>query len=371
VRVSNDTNLNTSPAWTSDGALIFVSGMGGGSSRDLWMQRISSDLKPRGDALRITTGLNAHTISTDRSGQKLAYSVFTTVANVWSTPIPSRPVENPNVSQVTSGNQTIEAADVSPDGKWLAYDSNLNGNADIFKIPIAGGEPQQLTHNGFDNFVPRWSPDGTQIAFHSLLKGNRDAYVMDASGGNMTPAVSTPAEEYIPVWAPDGNSLLYFIIPDSIYQVTRTSRRPDRWGKPRFLLNASVAAFTRDGRQIVSVELDLAACTTCIAGIFTRNPDGSGRQKIPATKLMEVISSPGNPISSADSRHLYFSAREKDGTSSIWQLPVNGDPETRLVHFTDPNHQFFRPAFSADSKNFYIVLGDRQSDIWTMELKKK
>jgi Tol biopolymer transport system component len=86
---------------------------------------------------------------------------------------------------------------------------------------------------------------------------------------------------------------------------------------------------------------------------------------------MQVISSPGNPISSPDSRHLYISAREKDGTSSIWQLPANGDPETRLVHFTDPDHQFFRPSFSSDSKSFYLVLGDRQSDIWTMELKKK
>jgi hypothetical protein len=45
-------------------------------------------------------------------------------------------------------------------GQWLAYDSNINGNQDIFKMPVAGGEPQQLTRNMGDNFNPTWSPDG-------------------------------------------------------------------------------------------------------------------------------------------------------------------------------------------------------------------
>jgi hypothetical protein len=63
--------------------------------------------------------------------------------------------------------------------------------------------------------------------------------------------------------------------------------------------------------------------------------------------------------------------REKDGTSSIWQFPINGDPERRLMHFTDPTRQFYRPVLDLDSANFFLVLGDRQSDIWTMELKKQ
>jgi hypothetical protein len=43
----------------------------------------------------------------------------------------------------------------------------------------------------------------------------------------------------------------------------------------------------------------------------------------------------------------------------------------RLVHFTDPAQQFYRTSLDADSKNFYFTFGDRQSDVWTMELKKK
>jgi len=40
VRITDDTHLNTSPAWTPDGAVLFVSSMGG--NRDIYMQRISS-----------------------------------------------------------------------------------------------------------------------------------------------------------------------------------------------------------------------------------------------------------------------------------------------------------------------------------------
>jgi serine/threonine-protein kinase len=371
VRISDETHLNTSPAWTPDGAVLFVSTLGG--ARDIWMQRIASDLKPKGDPMRLTTGLNAHTITVDKAGQTLAYSVFTTAANVWTTPIPSSPVESPKIRQVTTGNQTIEWAAVSPDGKWLAYDSNLNGNADIFKIPIEGGEAQQLTHNGVDNFVPFWSPDGTQIAFHSLLKGNRDPYVMDASGANVTPVVTTPSEEYNPLWTADGNALTYFVAPDSMFLVKRISRNPDRWGKPSLLVRGATMAYSPDGQEaLVGVQTDNVICSACPAALYAMKPDGSEKRPLLAAKeLPKVVASAGNIWYGSDSRRVFLPIRERDGSSSIWQLPLHGNPEMRLVHLTDPGRQFYRAAISADAKNFYFALGDRQSDIWTMELKKK
>jgi hypothetical protein len=80
---------------------------------------------------------------------------------------------------------------------------------------------------------------------------------------------------------------------------------------------------------------------------------------------------PGEILWSTDSRHMFVAVREKDGTSAIWQLPMNGDAEMRRVHLKDPDRQFYRSNIDLDSKNFYFPLGDRQSDVWTMELKKK
>jgi hypothetical protein len=126
----------------------------------------------------------------------------------------------------------------------------------------------------------------------------------------------------------------------------------------------------RDGRQLLVSEKDNLFCASCPAGLYIMKPDGTDRQTIGVKKVVQVMSDMDEPVSSVDSRHLYLSIRENDGTSSIWQLPLDGDPERRLVHLTDPRRQFYRLPFGIDAKNFYFIIGDRQSDIWTMELKK-
>jgi Tol biopolymer transport system component len=369
VRVTDNTNLNVSPVWTPDGALLFVSSRGG--SRDIYILRLKGDLSPRGEPSRLTTGLNAHTISIDREGKTLAYSVFTMAANIWAAPIATSDPENPRLRQITTGNQTIETAFISPDGKWIAYDSNINGNQDIFKMPLAGGEPQQLTHNGADNFVPAWSPDGTQIAFHTLLKGNRDIYVMDASGGNVSPVVATPSEELAPVWRADGKGIDYQVAPDSSREILRDSSRPGGWGASKSHGRIPAFAFSPDGKQILAVALDsTTVCAACNTSLFVFASDWTNPRPIQYPMIRKVFANGNGLAWSKDSRHAFMSILEKDGSSSIWQLPFNGDAEKRIVHL-DPGRRFYRPTLSVDAASFYFSIGDRQSDIWTMELKKQ
>jgi serine/threonine-protein kinase len=367
VRITNTTHLNTSPVWTPDGVLLFVSNIGG--ARDVYMQRISSDLAPSGEALRLTTGLNAHTISIDRAGTTLAYSVFNTTANVWSAPISTTKAESPRLQQVTTGNQTIEFARVSPDGQWLAYDSNLNGTQDIYKMPVGGGEAQRLTHNGADNFAPTWSPDSRQIAFHSLIKGNRDVYVMDASGANITPVVATPSEELDAAWQVDGQGILYIVYPDSMFQVERVA---GKWERRRYLMRAFIGGVSRDGMRMFLHAFPQSLCATCPEGLYTMSLDMKDTQYVRAPQMTKVMNRPGFFVSSTgDSRHIFIPIREKDGTSSIWKLAVDGKSEARVLHLTDPSRQLYRTILDADLKNFYFTIGERQSDIWTMELKKQ
>jgi serine/threonine-protein kinase len=369
VQVSDATHLNVSPVFMPDGEVLFVSTMGG--NRDIYSQRIGSDLAPRGDPVRLTTGLNAHTISVDRTGKTLAYSVFNTIANLWSIPVSASTATDAQLRQITSGNQTIESGYASYDGKWLAYDSNINGNVDIFKIPAEGGEPQQLTHNSIDDFSAGWSPDGTQIVFHSVDKGNRDLYTMDANGGNLTPLVATPSEELAGVWQPDG-SIIYNVLPDSFFIIRRNPAKPTEWGKPKFLVRGLILGASYDGKHLAVGGGPGMVCAQCPAGAFVTDPDGSNPVQIKSVpELDSALASPGTLLWSRDSRHLYLSMREKDGSSSIWQLPVNGDQARRVVHLKDPVHQFYRTNLDADTKNFYFPVGNRQSDIWTMELKKK
>ena len=59
----------------------------------------------------------------------------------------------------------------SPDGNWIAFSSNREGNYDVYVIPAAGGKPRQLTFHSADDNVVNWSPDGRRILFTSL-RGN-------------------------------------------------------------------------------------------------------------------------------------------------------------------------------------------------------
>ena len=368
VQVSSNTHLNTAPAWTSDGDLLYVSNLGG--SRDVYVQRLKGDLSPRGAPVRLTTGLNPHTISISRDGKLLAYSSFTTVANVWRANDGASDVANAAAAKpVTTGNQTVEYGAVSPDGKTLAFDSNVNGNQDIYTMPLTGGDPQQLTKNEFDDFHPAWSADGKEIAFYSLKNGTRDIFVMNADGTNVRPVFEGPGEQRLPKWH-GADAIIYMVFPDSVFEVKRAG---GVWGKPQLLAHSGTAPamYSPDGKWLIHIEEAGIVCENCPAGVYLGATDGSGSRFIPLQNPQILTSSAGAGPWSHDSKHFYSAVREADGTSSIWQIPVNGDPERRVLHFSDPNRQLYRSTFDVFGRNFYFTIGDRQSDVWTMELKKQ
>lgn len=55
----------------------------------------------------------------------------------------------------------------SPDGSWIAYTGNYDGNLDVFVVPAAGGEPRRLTYHPGPDVALTWTPDGRQILFRS------------------------------------------------------------------------------------------------------------------------------------------------------------------------------------------------------------
>ena len=102
-------------------------------------------------------------------------------ANIWTAPISATATTSYSAMRpVTRENQRVEGVALSPDGKWLAYDANRRGNADVFRMPAAGGDPVQLTSDAGDDFEPAWSPDGKHLAFYSTRFGSRDVFTMTA-----------------------------------------------------------------------------------------------------------------------------------------------------------------------------------------------
>jgi tricorn protease len=110
----------------------------------------------------------------------------------------------------------------SPDGRWIAFTGQYDGDEQVYVIPAEGGVPRQLTfypaHGpltprwGYDNQVYGWTPDGKKILFRSTRDedGGRTLtalYTVPLEGGlpEQLPMPTAGAGDY----SPDGQRIVY------------------------------------------------------------------------------------------------------------------------------------------------------------------
>jgi serine/threonine-protein kinase len=356
---------NQSPVWSPDGGqLLFVSNRDG--PRDVYVLALSPSGRPRGQPVRLTTGLGALSISVSADQRRLAYDVYTARANIWSLPIPQgAPITADGAVQVTRGTQVIESMRVSRDGRWLLYDSDLRGNADIYRIPIGGGQPEQLTGDPADEFAPDLSPDGRAVAYHSWRTGTRDIEVKALDGGPVEQVTRTAAQESYPVWSPDGRALAFYD-QAPLYGAVFVTRRAARgqWSPPKLMASAAfLPEWSPDGREIAYLTGDSSAQATPLVVM----PAEGGRVR----RVFDVTPAAPSPewaLWSPDGRLFYYKTHDAQGRASIWAVNAAGGRPRLLVRFTDPDRPSRRPDFATDGKRLFFAIEDRQSDVFVAEL---
>jgi len=112
----------------------------------------------------------------------------------------------------------------SPDGKTVAFVSNLSGRNNIWLVPSEGGWPTQLTVSNERQTEPAWSPDGKWIAYISDYDGDEqwDIFLVSPKTGQVTNLTNTrEISEESPVWSPDGRYLAYTVKPktSSVFEI--------------------------------------------------------------------------------------------------------------------------------------------------------
>jgi WD40 repeat protein len=103
----------------------------------------------------------------------------------------------------------------SPDGSRIAFYRRSPNS--IWVVPAAGGTAVPLTDESNPAIDPAWSPDGSRIA---CCAGTGNIWVMDADGKNPVRVTKDPAYEGSPAWAPDGRSLA---------MIRRVDNKQDVW----------------------------------------------------------------------------------------------------------------------------------------------
>jgi Tol biopolymer transport system component len=106
----------------------------------------------------------------------------------------------------------------SPDGAQIAFVSERDGNREIYLLRVGdaqpdgiatGQSPRRLTDHPADELRPAWSPDGQQIAFNSDRDGNWEIYVVRLDGADLRRLTDSPDWEIFPAWSPDGTRIAY------------------------------------------------------------------------------------------------------------------------------------------------------------------
>ena len=146
-------------------------------------------------------------------GDKVA---FTYAGDLWTAP-----AAGGTAVRLTAHPGMEVFAHFSPDGKWIAFTGQYDGDEQVYVMPAAGGEPKQLTYYpargpltprwGWDNQVYGWTPDGKSIVFRSHREswtlGKTRLYTVPMTGGpaEALPMPESGAGEY----SPDGTKLVY------------------------------------------------------------------------------------------------------------------------------------------------------------------
>lgn len=95
-----------------------------------------------------------------------------------------------NPRRLTSHEGVESAPRFSPDGKWVAFSGQYDGNLDVYIMPITGGSPKRLTYHPDSDYVEGFTPDGKQVLFsstrHVFTRRHRKLFTVSVDGGYPT-----------------------------------------------------------------------------------------------------------------------------------------------------------------------------------------
>jgi serine/threonine protein kinase/Tol biopolymer transport system component len=306
-RITNDLNGygGISLGITSDGKTIAT--LQSRTSSDVWQMRVGDD---ESHAKRLTTegvfdgnfGLawipDGRIMYSSRPGDHFDLFVIN--------------ADGSNRRALTQDQYWEYGATVSPDGRYVVFQSERAGNLNLWRIDIDGNNPKQLTEGpGVDDYIS-FSPDSRWMVFRSTRSGKPALWKVSIDGG-------------APVQLADGPVVGTAVSPDGKFAAFGRID-PNGPSQPEFII------VPIDGGQPIKV---LPAPTSA-------NPGRGGFRW------------------SADGKGIYY-VDSRINVPNVWILPIDGTPPKPITNFT--SDFILRYAFSRDDKQLALARGAVTSDI--------
>ena len=275
--------------------------------------------------------------------------------------------------QFTRGQKSVGSPAFTPDGKYLSFTSTRDSEKpQLYRIPLDGGEAEQLTEteNGISRY--QWSPDGDRIAYtmtdppteedREREKEKRDVilvdenykfsrlYVYDIEEDSSTQL--TTGEQHVSAfdWAPDGDQLVYDYGPtpkiDDNFVTKDIALVPADSGAVTTLVNREgVDAnphFTPDGETVVFTSHGGSPEPIGLSDLYRISVDGSSMEALPKTPDRNV-----NIVDITDDGRSVLVSESNKTVTSLYQAPLNADGNVERI---TPEDGVYR-SFSASNGN--------------------
>ena len=253
--------------------------------------------------------------------------------------------------------QDVREAEVSPDGKWIAYTlSSIDKEGDkrdsnIWMVSWDGHEDIQMTFTAESDSLPRWSPDGRYLSFLSSRPGKAKGdqiWVIDRRGGEarQLTEVKEKISEY--AWSPDSKKLLLLMRePDEpVADPAKPANAPPPPPKPivldRYHFKQDEEGY-RSGTKFTRIYLyDIATKTADRLTNFQKSDESDPAWSPDGDKIAFVSNQDEDP--------------DRSENSDVWVAGARPHSQPRQLT-TYKGFDGERPAWSPDSKLIAFVEG--------------
>ncbi len=239
----------------------------------------------------------------------------------------------------------------------ILFQSDRDGNDEIYAMTPAGTEMTRLTHNKAYDGYPVWSFDGDKIVFESNREGRFQIYVMRANGRDPVRITADNYDNRYPCWAPNGKRIAYqsqrkdglqiYVVDIATGQEQQLTHHWYRSGLPNWSPNGDKIAFTVN--KLMGW------------GVYVMNADGSRVQ------ALETEGGACRPHWSKNGDLIAYVSQKSDGKGDIWIMQPDGSGKRRLT--TDSANYDYYPAWSGDGNWIvYAHTGDKKKGNWEIRV---